>query len=119
MTAQVLPSDGLGNAGFGRRGSLGDQPVRLTLVDGLLTEGLVDLRANLSELVPGGTRTLVVDLSAVERLSSTCVASLLWVKRTCRSRGVRVVLTGPSERTLGVLTRTGLSTVFEIESEAS
>jgi len=55
----------------------------------------------------------------VARLSSTCVATLLWVKRSCQSRHVRVVLADPTDRTLDVLTRTGLASVFEIEGRVS
>lgn len=106
MTAtQTCPDDGV--------------TVHLQIVDGMLAEGSGELRNRLAELVPGGTRTLSVDLSAVERLSSTCVATLLWVKRVCSARGVHVVLANTPERTLEVLTRTGLTTVFEIESRAS
>jgi anti-anti-sigma factor len=96
--------------------SRADQRVCVALRDDRLAQGLGDLRWHLPTLLAGGTNTLVIDVSGVARLSSTCVATLLWVKRSCQSRHVRVVLADPTDRTLDVLTRTGLASVFEIES---
>ena len=93
-----------------------DQTVRVAMSDPLRASGLDDLQWQLTGLLGGGTNTLVIDVSGVVRLSSACVATLLGVKRTCRARRVRVVLSGPPNRTLEVLTRTGLASVFEIES---
>lgn len=99
--------------------SRADQRVCVALTDERMAQGLGDLRWHLPTLLAGGTNTLVIDLSAVARLSSTCVATLLWVKRSCQPRHVRVVLADPTDRTLDVLTRTGLASVFEIESRVS
>lgn len=74
-----------------------------------------DLRRQLPGLLGGGTDTLVIDVSGVDRLSSACVATLLGVKRSCHARRIRVVLAAPSDRTREVLNRTGLASVFEIE----
>lgn len=93
-----------------------DQVVRVALAGTEMAQGLSDLRWRLPGLVAGGTNTLVIDVSGVDRLSSTCVATLLGVSRFCRARRIRVVLAAPTDRTLDVLTRTGLSAVFEIES---
>src|SRR6476660_3899270 len=99
--------------------SRADQRVCVALSDDRMAQGLNDLRWHLPTLLAGGTNTLVIDVSGVARLSSTCVATLLWVKLSCQSRRVRVVLADPTERTLEVLTRTGLASVFEIESRES
>jgi anti-anti-sigma factor len=99
--------------------SRADQRVCVALTDERMTQGLNDLRWHLPTLLAGGTNTLVIDVSGVARLSSTCVATLLWVKRSCQSRSVRVVLADPTDRTLDVLTRTGLASVFEIEGRVS
>jgi len=93
-----------------------DQTVRVALGEPPLTAGRDDLRWQLTGLLGGGTDTLVIDVSGVDRLSSAYVATLLGVKRACHARRVRVVLTGPPNRTRDVLTRTGLASVFEIES---
>ncbi|MDQ6895299.1 MAG: STAS domain-containing protein [Actinomycetota bacterium] len=92
-----------------------DQTVRVALGDPP-TSGLGDLRWQLAGLLGGGTNTLVIDVSRLDRLSSAWVATLLGVKRTCHARRIRVVLADPSNRTREVLTRTGLASVFEIES---
>lgn len=99
--------------------SRADQTVCVALRDERIAQGLNDLRWHMSSLLAGGTNTLVIDVSNVARLSSTCVATLLWVKRTCQARRIRVVLLDPTDRTLDVLRRTGLATLFDIESRVS
>lgn len=93
-----------------------ERTVRVALEDRHLVRGLSDLRWRLPRLLAGGTDTLVIDLSGLARLSSGSIATLLWVKRTCAARRVRVVLGSPSPRALEQLTRTGLTNVLEIES---
>lgn len=92
-----------------------EQTVRVALEDRHLMQGLSDLRWRLPRLLAGGADTLVIDLSGVDRLSSASIATLLWVKRTCSARRIRVVLSSPSTRSLEQLTRTGLTNVLEIE----
>ena len=58
----------------------------------------------------------VVDLSRVQHLSSTAVASFLWAHRICRARGGTVVLRGANRRTLDLLRRTGLWRVLRLEA---
>ncbi len=114
-----------------RTGSSGSQPTGLTLLhrgggvvavalaDAALVHCLSDLRWRLNALIAGGTHTVDIDVSAVDRLSSGSIATLLWVKRTCAARQIRVVLTNPTTRTLDQLKRTGLADVLEIGSQAS
>jgi ABC-type transporter Mla MlaB component len=59
--------------------SRADQRVCVALSDDRMAQGLNDLRWHLPTLLAGGTNTLVIDVSDVARLSSTCVATLLWV----------------------------------------
>jgi anti-anti-sigma factor len=96
-----------------------DETVVVALEDSSLLEGLADLRWRLRHLLADGGTTLVVDVSGVDRLSSQTVAALLWAKRHCRARGGRVVVRGPSRRSLDVLSRTGLSSMFVIEPPAA
>jgi len=93
-----------------------DQTVRVALDGRVMAQGLGDLRWRLPQMLAGGTETLVVDVAEVDRLSSTAIATLLWVKRSCAARRVRVVLSRPSDHTARVLKRTGLDAVLEIES---
>jgi anti-anti-sigma factor len=93
-----------------------DRTVRVALGGAMNATAPEELRGQLPGLLGGGTDTLVIDVSGVDRLSSSCVATLLAVKRTARARRVHVVLAGPSDRTREVIVRTGLASVFEIES---
>ncbi len=93
-----------------------DGTVRVALGGAMNATAPEELRGELPGLLGGGTDTLVIDVSGVDRLSSSGVATLLAVKRTARARRVHVVLAGPSDRTREVIVRTGLASVFEIES---
>ena len=93
----------------------GDE-VTIEVSDDLLADGLADVRWLLHDALLAGARRLVVDLSRVQHLSSTAVASFLWAHRICRSRGGTVVLRGANRRTLDLLHRTGLWLVLELES---
>ena len=77
---------------------------------------MADVRWLLHDALLAGARRLVVDLTGVEHLSSTAVASLLWAHRICRARGGAVVLRGANPRTLGLLHRTGLWRVLRLET---
>jgi len=90
--------------------------VTIRLDDEVLADGLADVRWLLHDALLAGARQLVVDLSAVQHLSSPAVASFLSAHRTCRARGGRVVLRGANRRTLDLLHRTGLWRVLELES---
>lgn len=82
--------------------------VVVTVSDETLLETLADLRWRLSLWLESGPPVLVVDLSAVRKLSSATIAVLLWVKKRCRARGVQLVVRGPSRGSSDVLRRTGL-----------
>ncbi|MBN1091209.1 STAS domain-containing protein [Blastococcus sp. TML/M2B] len=86
------------------------------LDDTLFTDGLADVRWLLHDALLAGARRLVVDLSGVQHLSSTAVASFLWAHRICRARGGTVVLRGANRRTLDLLRRTGLWRVLRLET---
>lgn len=93
----------------------GDE-VTIHLDDALLADGLADVRWLLHDALLAGARMLVVDLSRVQSLSSTAVASFLWAHRICRARGGTVVLRGANRRTLDLLRRTGLWRVLRLET---
>ena len=97
----------------------GGGQVVVALEDRRLAQGLGDLRWRLGQLAPYGTESLEVDLSGVDRLSSGCIATLLWVKRACAARGIRVLVGRPTSRTREQLVRTGLADVLEIGSIGS
>ncbi|GMA86555.1 hypothetical protein GCM10025868_18050 [Angustibacter aerolatus] len=87
----------------------------VVLDDHLVGGGLPRLRSSLGAAMSGGRSVLVVDVSGVERLSSTVVGALLWTRRACAARQVRVVLRGARREHLDLLQRTGLQSVLELE----
>lgn len=90
--------------------------VTIRLDDASFADGLADVRWLLHDALLAGARRLVVDLTRVQHLSSTAVASLLWAHRICRARGGTVVLRGANRRTLDLLHRTGLERVLRLET---
>jgi len=74
-----------------------------------------DLERRLETVLATGPRKLVLDLAAVDRVSSTTVALLLWARRRCASQGVDMVLRDPSPRCRDTLRRTGLLRVMKVE----
>jgi anti-anti-sigma factor len=93
----------------------GDE-VAVRLSDALLADGLADVRWLLHDALLAGARRLVVDISDVEHLSSSAVASFLSAHRTCRARGGAVVLRGANRRSRDLLHRTGLWRVLQVEN---
>lgn len=91
--------------------------VVVSLNDECLLNGLAELRWQLRQQLDDGTATVVVDISEVEHLSSTTVAALLFARRHTRARGGKVVLRGPTRRSLEMLTRTGLGRLFVIDTQ--
>ncbi|SDU76690.1 STAS domain-containing protein [Jiangella alkaliphila] len=92
----------------------GDSAV-VPLSDQTLREGIHDLRWRLEEMLADGPSALVVDVSGLTRLSSPTIAALLWTKRRCSARGVRVMLSHPDQAMAGLLHRTGLDDVLDIQ----
>lgn len=106
---RVSGPDGLG----GLRVVSRDAASTVVALDGEgLAEGLSDLRWRLDDLLSAGCQELVVDIAAVDHLSSTTVSALLLARRRCHARGGRMVLRSPSRRCREVLTSTGLAPVF-------
>lgn len=94
---------------------LDEDAVVVALDDASLLEGLARLRSGVTTHLVEGSQRLVVDIAGVSRLSSGTVAALLWAKRHCRARGGHVVVRGPSQDSVDMLTRAGLAGVFDIE----
>jgi anti-anti-sigma regulatory factor len=80
-----------------------------------LADVLDDLDVRLTAALDGGPRTLVIDLAAVDRVSSTMIAALLWTRRRCVSRGIEVRLGRPSRRCIDALARVGLLGLLPVD----
>ncbi len=89
------------------------------LSDRTVREALHDLRWRTEEMLADGPEAVVVEVSGLTRLSSATVAALLWAKRRCTSRGVRLLLTDPDDALAGQLHRAGLDTVWDIQTGAT
>ena len=90
----------------------------VVLREASVRRGVGTLRRDLASTLDSGVSTVVIDVSGVQDLSSVVVGLLLRVKRCCRARGGRVVLRGLNRVDLHVMHRTGLSSLFEIETPA-
>lgn len=85
------------------------------LSDDRLREGLASLRWGIDDILATGESTLVIDIDQVARLSSVSIAVILWAKRCCSARHVRVVIKNPTRRSLETLRNTGLAGVIDVE----
>jgi anti-sigma B factor antagonist len=72
------------------------------------------LRTRIDEIVDGGTRRLVVDLTAVGFMDSSGLSALVAGMKAMRSAGGELILVCGTESILKVFTVTGLDRVFEI-----
>ncbi|HRI97683.1 MAG TPA: STAS domain-containing protein [Nocardioides sp.] len=98
------------------RGNRADHTV-LALPDAGLSEMIDDLYGRLELALEHGPRALVVDISAIGRLSSTTIAALLWTRRRCAARGTEMLLRRPSRRSWDRLRRFGLLGVLVVEPD--
>jgi anti-anti-sigma factor len=106
--------DGVGSS-RGSEVAVPHQPVVLSVEDSGLARVLDSVERQLDAVLDAGARFVVLDMSAVDRVSSTTVAALLWARRRCSSRGIEVSLLHPSRRCLDALARTGLLEVLAVD----
>ncbi len=99
-------------AGGGMAASAGDDVVILDEAE--LAAGWFDLRAAITAAVRAGARTVVIDVTRSDRLSSSTVTALLWAQQRCQARGGAVVLRGASRRLRDLLQDTGLARFFDV-----
>ncbi|NUM53714.1 MAG: STAS domain-containing protein [Candidatus Hydrogenedentes bacterium] len=74
-----------------------------------------DLRSAITKAIPAAASALRIDLSAVEYMDSSGVATLVEGLRACMERSVAFVLHKPSQPVLKVLQLSRLDTVFTIK----
>lgn len=101
------------------RRQLASEPIGqgvVQLPDAGLMHVIDDVQSQLESLLETGPHALVVDMADVGRLSSTTIAVLLWVKRSCSARGVEVRLRHASRGDVDTLERVGLLGDFALET---
>jgi anti-anti-sigma regulatory factor len=94
-------------------------PSVVRLDDAMVARGLTDLRSSAARVLSSGGSVLVVDVSGVERLTSTVVSALLWVRRLCAARQVHLVVKGLQDQHVDVLRRTGLAAALDSSLDGS
>ncbi len=92
------------------------QKAIVALSEADLDGGLPGLRWRLHGLVMDGACLIVIDVSEIDKISSTLLAALLDTHRVCRRRGGGVVIRHAGRKLTDVLRRTGLDRVFEVEA---
>lgn len=91
----------------------------VVLTEATVADGTAELRWELHDLLLSGVRNIVVDVSRIDELSSTILATLLSTHRACRARGGGVTIRQPNSRTLDLLHHTGLHRVFQLDASGS
>ncbi len=83
--------------------------VRATsLHDASLAYDLITLRSTVADVLWSRTEWVLVDVSGLNRPSSSAVAALLWAKRSCARGGVDFGVRGAGHGNRDVLRRCGL-----------
>lgn len=103
-----------------------DLPIDIETRDGatiVRPDGEVDLarsptlRSTLGEVIAGGVGRLVLDLSKVDYMDSSGVATLVEALQQCRTRQTTLVLSGLQDRVRSVFEIAKLDAVFTIRTD--
>lgn len=96
-----------------------DDATCVARVDGELdTVTTVAVREALGEAIERGCRNVVLDLSDVAYVDSSCIALLVWLNRILEPRGGRLILTGANQNVSRILELSGLLNVAPVISTA-
>ena len=74
----------------------------------------VDLVERFDQATRSACRSLVLDLSAVDRIDSDLLGLLLWAHGRLSQRGAHLVLARPSSATRALLGKSGLDHVLKV-----
>lgn len=74
------------------------------------------LREAFGALGDGDERELLVDLSEVPFIDSTCLAVLVWAANRCREQGRQLVLRAPTRAVVSALAASGLLRSFRYDA---
>ncbi len=85
----------------------GQSAVRIRLVNESMSANLAELRSQVAAGVVQG-RGVLLDVSAVEQISSPTVAAILWARRSCAARNLPFTVTGHRARNHRLLRSCGL-----------
>jgi anti-anti-sigma factor len=99
--------------------SQGDVRIVHVLEERLVFSMLGAFFADISKLIEGGARKVVLDLSAVAYVDSASVGCLMDIYRTMSEKGGLIRLVGLQERVLTMVSMTGLHNFMEIYRDQS
>ena len=83
-------------------------------------EGRIDgqtapkFEAQLKELIQSGKKNIVLDMSAVDFMSSSCLRVMLTTRKSLMGIGGRLVLADPSQRVTETLDIAGIDVLFDV-----
>ena len=80
----------------------------IRLADGGLIPVLEYVQREVGKVLKTKPEALVLDLSALENVTATGMAAVLWARRACSGQAIPVVLSSPSTAWLDVLRRADL-----------
>lgn len=96
----------------------GSAPDTLVLTVGAgSVDQFVDVVERFDQAARTACRSLVLDLSAVERIDSDLLGLLLWAHRRLNERGASLVVARPSAATRSLLSRSGLDFVLTVSDD--
>ena len=75
------------------------------------------VKAQISDLLEGGTVHFLIDLTEVGHVDTTGLGFLVWVRKRCTERQGRLLLAGQNAHFRKLLTLTGLATLFELHDD--
>ena len=81
------------------------------------TDRFVTLVETFDEAARSACRSLVLDLSHVDRIDSDLLGLLLWAHGRLHERGAHLVVARPSSATRALLAKSGLDHVLQVSDE--
>ena len=91
----------------------------LTLTDRLDAEAAPELEQRCERLIGRQTRTLIVNLSTLDYLSSAGLCALLNLAKLAKARQSRLILCGPTPAVRQILNLSGFDKILPISEELS
>lgn len=73
-----------------------------------------DFEKRLKEIIQAGKKNLVLDMKAVDFMSSSCLRVMLTTRKSLMSIGGRLVLADPSKRVVDTLDIAGIDVLFDV-----
>ena len=76
----------------------------------------VEIQNTVLDLIQQGNKTIVVDLSKVDYITSWGVGILIYAHTTCHNKNIEFFLNGVSEKVMDILKKVKLDKIFAIKN---